>query len=139
MDKKAWRARAVTVEDEVQFYDCDPLFVVWHGRYFKYLEKARQALLRTFDLDVPQVRALGYRMYVTDARCRYMFPLGYGETVRVTAWITELTPLLRVAYEVYNVTHARRAARAHTVIATTDGQGNLLTRIPDDVAERLVL
>ena len=93
-DKKAWRAQAVTIEQEVPFYECDPLFVVWHGRYFQYLERARQALLRKFHLDVPDVRHMGYRMYITDARCRYMFPLSYGDRVAVTAWFTEFEPLL---------------------------------------------
>ena len=138
-DKKAWRAQAVTIEQEVPFYECDPLFVVWHGRYFQYLERARQALLRKFRLDVPDVRHMGYRMYITDARCRYMFPLSYGDRVAVTAWFTEFEPLLRVAYEVTNLTHNRRSARAYTVIATTDGDGNLMTRIPEDVAARLIL
>jgi len=138
-DKKAWRAKSVTIETQVQFYDCDPLFVVWHGRYFKYLEQARQELLRQFDLDVPDMRGMGYRMYITDARCRYMFPLSYGDTVAVTAWVSELEPLLRVAYDVRNVTKNRKAARAYTVVATTDAEGNLLTRIPDNVAARLVL
>ncbi len=136
-DKAAWRARAVTIEDEVPFHDCDPLFVVWHGRYFQYLEKARQVLLRKYALDVPDVRAMGYRMYITDARCRYMFPLSYGDKLSVTAWFTQLDPLLRVSYEVKNLTHDRRSARAYTVIATTDVSGNLLTRIPDNVAARL--
>lgn len=133
---KPEQARA-SVEVTVPFHDCDPLFVVWHGRYFQYFEKARTALLQAHRLDIPDVRALGYRMYVTDARCRYTFPLGYGEVARVTAWFTETTPLIRVAYDVHNVTKGRRAARAYTVLATTDAHGQLLERTPDDVMARL--
>jgi len=36
---------AVSVELEIPFHDCDPLFVVWHGRYLEYMEVGRQALL----------------------------------------------------------------------------------------------
>ena len=31
------------------FHDLDPMGVVWHGHYLKYLELARCALLQTFD------------------------------------------------------------------------------------------
>lgn len=130
-------AHATSVELRVPFHDCDPLFVVWHGRYFEYLEAARTALLAGCKLDVPDIRALGYRMYVTDARCRYSFPLTYGETARVTAWFSARTPLLKVSYEVMNLTRSRRSARAYTVIATTDAHGGLLEATPDDILARL--
>lgn len=129
--------KSATVGVSIEFYDCDPLFVVWHGRYFKYFEQARQALLRELDLDIPQIRAMGYRMYVTDVRCRYMFPLSYGDDVKVTAKITEVSPLIKVTYEVRNDTHGRRAARGYTTLATTDADGNLLTETPNDILSRL--
>ena len=125
------------VEIGIEFYDCDPLFVVWHGRYFKYLEQARQELMRSVDLDIPEIRALGYRMYVTDARCRYMYPLSYGDKARSTARFTDVSPLIRVAYDVYNVSAERRAARAYTILATTDSNGALLTETPDAILSRL--
>lgn len=128
---------AATVEMTVPFSHCDPLFVVWHGRYFEYFGVARSALLKKSGLDVPDVRDMGLRMFVTDVRCRYAFPLTYGDQFRVTAWLTDGRPLLRVAYEMFNITQGRRAARASTTIATTDGQGNLLSETPDEVFERL--
>lgn len=128
---------AVSYELEVPFHDCDPLFVVWHGHYFKYLELARTKLLQSVTLDVPDVRSLGYRMYVTDVRCRYVWPLRYGQTARVDAWFTDLTPLLRVAYEVTNVTEGRRAARAYTTIVVTDPQGHVVTEPPESFKARL--
>lgn len=128
---------AVTVELEVPFHDCDPLFVAWHGNYFKYLEAGRQALLRSLQLDIPDMVELGHRMYVADAHCRYMFPLTYGETVAVTAWITEPAPLIKVVYDVVNRTRERRCARASTLLAVTDNDGNLLTEMPSSIFDRL--
>lgn len=130
-------AHAVTVPMQVPFHHCDPLFVVWHGRYFEYFELARGALMQRCDLDIPQMRDLGYRMFVTDAHCRYSFPLRYGEAFEVTAWLTEATPLLKVCYDVRNLSQARRTARAWTRLATVDGQGQLLPETPPTVLERL--
>ena len=137
MSAPARPEHAVTIEVPVAFHQCDPLGVVWHGRYFEYLEVARCALLARFELDVPQIAALGFRMYVTEARCRYMVALAYGDTARVTAWFGTRTPLLRVAYDVRGTAKDAWCARAATVLATTDAQGQLLQRTPDAILARL--
>lgn len=128
---------AIELELEVPFHDCDPLFVVWHGRYFQYMQMAHTALLRSRQLDVPDLVSMGYRMFVTDTRCRYTFPLHFGDTVRITAWFAATAPLIRVAYTMRNVTKDRATARAFTVTATTDRSGKLLPTTPDDVLARL--
>lgn len=131
------RERTARVTVKVPFHDCDPLFVVWHGRYLEYFELARTALLEGLALDVPQIRGLGYRMYISDARCRYMYPLSYGDEAEVTATLTASRPLVRIAYDVRNLTKNRRSARGYTVLATTDADGHLFPETPDVIAERL--
>lgn len=128
---------AVSVRIKVPFHDCDPLFVVWHGRYFQYLEMARSALFARHEVDVEHVRALHYRMYVTDVHCRYMHPLTYNDEAEITARFTALTPLFRIAYDVRNLTVNRKSARAVTVLATTDASGKLLPETPHDLLARV--
>ena len=128
---------AVSVDIAVAFHQCDPLGVVWHGRYFEYFEAARTALMASVGLDVPQIRTLGFRMYVTEVRCRYMAPLAYGDVARVTAWFGEASPLMRVVLDVYDAAGSRWCARAVTVLATTDQAGVLIPRTPDAILDRL--
>lgn len=128
---------AVTIEQKIGLHHCDPLGVAWHGRYFEWFEMARTALFVSIDLDVPQIRAFGYRMYIVDAHCRYMAPLAYGDTARVTAWFVATTPLLRVAYDVHHAASGRWCARATTVLATTAGDGTLLPETPTELLARL--
>lgn len=127
----------MSLEQRIGLHHCDPLGVAWHGRYFEWFEAARASLFASRDLDVPQIRAFGYRMYIVDARCRYMAPLAYGDTAVVTAWFTALEPLIRVAYDVHNQATGRWSARAVTVLATTDGDGALLAATPRELLERL--
>lgn len=137
MSRPSRPPHAVSTEFLIGLHHCDPLGVAWHGRYFEWLELARMALFRSRDLDVEQIRALGHRMYVVDARCRYMVPLGYGEVARVTAWFVAVQPLIRVAYDIYNPATERWSARATTVLATTAADGTLLPSTPDALLARL--
>lgn len=137
MSRPARPEHAVTIEVPVAFHQCDPLGVVWHGRYFEYLERARCALLASVGLDVPQIVELGFRLYVTEARCRYMVALAYGDTARVTAWFGTRAPLLRVSYDIRDAAKDAWCARAATVLATTDAAGVLLPRTPDAILARL--
>lgn len=127
-----------SVEFEVPFHDCDPMQIVWHGRYFQYFELARTELFRARQLDIPAVRDLGLRMYVADVRCRFTSPLTYGDRVEVVATAKEASPLIRIAYSVRNLTKKRRSARGYCVLATTDAQGDLLTETPEIIRERLL-
>jgi acyl-CoA thioester hydrolase len=87
---------------------------------------------------VPQIRALGYRMFIVDAHCRYMAPLSYGDTARITAWFVATEPLIRVAYEIHDPRN-RWCARAVTVLATTAADGALLPTTPPELLSRLPL
>jgi acyl-CoA thioester hydrolase len=132
-------AHAVSVELEVPLHDVDPLNVVWHGHYFKYFERARTELLRAHDIDLPDLATLGHRMLIVDAACRYISPLTYADKFRVAAWVTAVEPRIRIAYSIWNITQARRSARAHTVLVTTDAGGRLLWRTPQVLVDRLAL
>ena len=49
-------------EIQVQFFDLDPMEVVWHGHYVKYLEIVRCVLLDTIDYNYAQMKASGYAL-----------------------------------------------------------------------------
>lgn len=68
------RCCETSIELEVPFHDVDPMRVVWHGHYYKYLELARTALLRSRGLDLGELIGKRFRMLVIESRCRYAFP-----------------------------------------------------------------
>jgi len=43
----------------VPFHDVDMMGIVWHGRYAKYLELAREEMLGTIDYGIAQMKAAG--------------------------------------------------------------------------------
>lgn len=105
---------------EPAFHDCDPMQVVWHGHYFKYLEIARCALLRRFDYDYPQMSASGYLFPVVDARVKYIRPLRFAQPLKVRARIVEWENRLKIDYEIRDAGSGEVLTRAHTLQVAVD-------------------
>jgi acyl-CoA thioester hydrolase len=131
-------ADAAVYDGLVPFHDCDPLGIVWHGHYYKYLELARTRLFAERRLDVPDLQALGHPLLMIETRCRHAFPLRYGERFRVRAWVIDHELRIHLGYEIHNVTHDRRTARAWTTLVTTDREGNMLLATPDEIRRRIM-
>jgi len=125
------------VELEVPFRHVDLMGVVWHGHYLEYLEEARTALLRARSLDDGDLIGGRYAFFVIESRCRYTYPLFYRDRMLVTAWIQDVRHRVFIGYEITNLTRKRRSARAHTILATTDLERNLLLETPDAIQRRL--
>jgi len=97
------------------FHDLDPMQIVWHGHYVKYLELARCALLAKFGYDYPQMQASGYSWPVVDMRLKYVAPASYGQALLVRAEITEWENRLRIDYLIRDAVSGRRLNKAHTI------------------------
>lgn len=132
------RLRETSVELEVPFRHVDVMGIVWHGHYYAYMEEARTSLLRSCRLDVGDLLGPRYLFFVIESKCRYIHPLHYGDRVRVTAWLRDVKRRIHVAYELTNLTRGKRAARAYTMLATTDPERNLLLETPDEIQRRLL-
>lgn len=128
---------AVSIELEIPFHDVDVLDVAWHGHYCKYLELGRTHLMRARGLDAPEVRGLGYRMYVAETHLRHVAPMRYAERLRVTSWFHDVQNRLEIAYELFNVTQNRRCAQASTFVVTTTADGTLCLATPEPLLTRL--
>lgn len=92
------------------FHDLDPMDIVWHGNYVKYLELARNALMAKFNYDYPQMRESGYAWPIVDMRLKYVGMIQYGQRVRIKATIVEWENRLGINYL---VTCAETGARLH--------------------------
>lgn len=97
------------------FFDLDPMDIVWHGHYVKYLELARCALLERFDYSYPQMRESGYGWPVVDMRLKYVRTAGYAQKLLVRAEIVEWENRLRIEYLMRDAQTGARVNRASTI------------------------
>lgn len=123
---------------EPAFHDCDPMQVVWHGHYFKYLEVARCSLLRRFDYDYPQMQASGWLWPVVDARIKYVRPLRFAQPLVVRAEIVEWENRLRIEYLIRDAATGEKLTSAYTVqVAVDPASGEMQYVSPPVLWERL--
>ena len=108
------------VEVVPAFYDIDPMEIVWHGHYVKYLEVARTALLAKFNYDYPRMRASGYGWPIVDMRLKYVRPAELGQHLTVRAEIKEWENRLRIEYLIRDTASGRKLTQASTIQVAVD-------------------
>jgi acyl-CoA thioester hydrolase len=84
----------------VPFHDLDPGGVVWHGRYFKYFERARCTLFEGIDYSYEEMKKSGFLWPVVDTKVRYVHPLLLNQDILVTASLREWELRLIVDYRI---------------------------------------
>ncbi|WP_042880327.1 acyl-CoA thioesterase [Cupriavidus necator] len=120
------------------FHDLDPMDVVWHGNYVRYLEQARCALLARFQYDYPAMRDSGYAWPLVDLRLRYVRPLVYGQAVIVRATIVEWENRLKIDYVLRDAATGERLTKGYSVQVAVDMRtGEMCYECPPVLWERL--
>ena len=131
-------SRVAEIELSPAFHDLDPMDVVWHGHYLKYLELARCALLQTFDYDYPQMRDSGYLWPIVDLRTKYLRSARFGQRLRVRAELTEWEMRMRIDYLISDADSGEAITRAHTIQVAVDmASGEMCFATPEVFRSRL--
>ena len=118
-------------EIAIQFYDLDPMDVVWHGNYPRFLEQARCALLDRIGYNYAQMKASGYAWPIVDMRIRYVRPIIMAERIVVTAKLMEYEHRLKLEYRIRRKAGGEVLTKAQTVqVAVHMLSGDLLLESP---------
>ncbi len=126
------------VEMEVQFYDLDPMQIVWHGNYVKYLEVARCALLDSIGYNYPQMRDSGYSWPVIDMNLRYIAAAVFGQRLRLRADLVEWENRLKIDYLITDAATGKRLNRGSTTQVAVDlATGEMCFASPDVLFDKL--
>ena len=137
MHKKpgSWFAEA---ELQVQFYDLDPMEIVWHGRYVKYLEVVRCALLDQIGYNYAQMKASGFAWPIIDMHLRYVAPATFGQRLKLRADLVEWENRLKIDYLITDAASGKRLNRASTTQVAVDiASGEMCFMSPPILLEKL--
>ena len=121
-----------------QFYDLDPMQVVWHGNYPRYLEQARGVLLDQIDFNYRQMSQTPYIWPIVDMRLKYVRPIKLGQEIRVTATMVEYENRIKIKYLLADALTGETLTKAFTVQVAVDGaSGELQFESPAILLEKV--
>ena len=106
--------QATTLIDPA-FFDIDPMEIVWHGNYIKYLEVARCTLLDQIDYNYYEMKASGYAWPIVDLHLRYAQPIRFRQRINVLAKIVEWENRLKIHYRITDALSGAKLTTGHTV------------------------
>ena len=133
-DSRWW----VEIEMQVQFFDLDPMEIVWHGNYVKYLEVVRCALLDKIGYNYVEMKESGFAWPVIDMQLRYIASASFGQALILRADIVEWENRLKIDYQITDALTSKRLNRASTTqVAVEIASGEMCFVSPPILFEKL--
>lgn len=129
---------SATVTLKAQFYDLDPMEVVWHGNYARYLEQARCMLLDSIGYNYPQMLESGYLWPIVDLRIKFVRPLRFSQEFAVTATLVEFENRLKIDYRICDKVSGEVLTKATTTqVAVHAATGELCLESPAALTDKV--
>ena len=126
------------VDIVAQFYDLDPMQVVWHGNYARFFEQARCALLNKIGYSYPEMDQSGYMWPIVDMQVKFVRPIRFAQVVRVEASLVDYENRLKISYRCYDKLSGEVLTKAHTVqVAVLSASGELCLESPAILVDKI--
>lgn len=87
---------------KVPFFDLDPMNVVWHGNYIKYMEIARCDLFRKLKYTYDDMKNDGIMYPIAKMDMKYIKSAKFDEDLIVECILKELEPAIIIKYNIYS-------------------------------------
>ncbi len=105
---------------KVEFYDLDPMDVVWHGNYVKYLEVSRCDMLAKLGYTYIDMKNDGYAYPVATMEMKYIKPCTFGQELKVVSIVEEIEPALVIKYVIFDNKTGEKMFKAKTMQIAVD-------------------
>ena len=105
---------------KVEFYDLDPMNVVWHGNYVKYLEAARCDMLSKLGYTYMDMKNDGFAYPVATVEMKYIKPCRFGQELKIVTMIEEIEPCLIIKYVIFDNKTDEKMFKAKTMQICVD-------------------
>jgi acyl-CoA thioester hydrolase len=121
-----------------QFFDLDPMNIVWHGNYARFLEQGRCELLDRLDYNYTQMRDSGFAFPIVEMRVKYVAPIRFRQDFVVTTTLAEYENRLRFDYIIRDLESASVLTRARTIqVAVRIDTGELCLECPPALIDKV--
>ena len=102
-------------ELRVSFEDLDPMNIVWHGNYMRYLEQARCDMFNKIKYNYIDMQKEGVAYPVAKMQLKYIKPAQLNDILVVKSEILSIEPSLDIKYIIYNKESKTKIFEAKTM------------------------
>ncbi len=86
----------------VNFHECDPLQIVWHGNYLKYFEECREDFCRNHGISYLDAIKNGFSTPIVKSNCEHKASLKYGDQFEIeTTFINSAAARMTFDYRIF--------------------------------------
>lgn len=114
---------SVSVECKPAFQDLDIMYVVWHGRYWRFIEQAREALFDHIGFGYTEMIKQGYQFPIVKADIKYIQPICLDQHFEVRAELYEYENQVKIGFIFFDKESQKilcKASSTQVVVATGD-------------------
>jgi len=123
---------------EVPFYDLDPMNIVWHGNYIKYLEVARCDLLNKLNYNYLDMNNDGCFYPLATMDLKFIKPAQFGQKLLVRTNLEEIEPCIIMKYLILNAESNEKIFKAKSLQICVDiNTGESRYNAPERLIERI--
>ncbi len=90
------------LEIKVPFHDLDPMNVVWHGNYVKYLEQSRCDMFDKIGYTYYDMKDDNYIYPIAKMSMKYVKPLSFNQKILIKTSLIEIEPAIIIKYKIFN-------------------------------------
>lgn len=102
-------------ELKISFEDLDPMDIVWHGNYMRYMEQARCDMLSKLGYTYMDMKDDELAYPVAKMNVKYIKPAKFLDILTVKLEIVSLEPSLDIKYSIFNKTTNEKIFEASTM------------------------
>ena len=122
---------ASTTHSKIRFCEVDPLGIVWHGHYVKYMEDGREAFGKEFNLNYVDFFDAGFIVPIVKMDLNYKRDIKYGESIKIiTRYVDSPAAKILFDYEIYNAASEELVTTGSTTQVFLNKKRQLQLAIP---------
>ena len=130
--------RSIETIIRAQFFDLDPMNIVWHGTYARFLELGRCDFLDRLDYNYTQMQESGYAFPIVEMRLKYVAPIRFRQDFVVITTLSDYENRLRFDYVIRDLASRAVLTRARTTqVAVRLDTGELCLESPSVLIDKV--
>ena len=107
-------------ELKIPFFDVDPMGIVWHGNYVKYMEIARCDLFDELNYTYIDMKNDGYTYPIAKMETKFIEPTTFNQDIIIKTSLEELEPAIKMKYTFFDKKTGKKVFRAETLQIAVD-------------------